>query len=466
MKASLQLKMGQQLQLTPQLKQAIRLLQLSSFDLQQEIQEVLSSNPMLEAEEQTPEQPDSPEIIEARNTLEDQELQWSMLDYNTSYNSNFDQPDYNIDNIKASTDSLQNHLAWQLGLTSMSDQDRAIATMILDAINEDGQLSLSLNDLQQALKQEGYTLEKAEIEAVRHLIQHFDPVGCAFYTLADCLLAQLDQLQDNYPHLELTRQIVASDLEALAQHQYPYLLKKYLMDDKVLESIIHTIQALHPKPGYLINQSMPDYVIPDVIIKKVGAEWQISLNQSVLPKISINEGYANLINRSNSALDSQFLKHNLQEAKWFLRSIESRQETLYKVTKAILTFQNDFFEHGEEAMKPLVLKDVADAIGMHESTVSRVTTQKYAHTPRGVFELKYFFSSAVGDERQGETSSTAIKATIKTLVSQENKEKPLSDDKLSSLLEAKGMHVARRTISKYREEIGIPPSRERKIFLQ
>ncbi|KTD23988.1 MULTISPECIES: RNA polymerase factor sigma-54 [Legionella] len=460
MKPSLQLSISQQLTLTPQLQQAIRLLQLSTIDLQQEIQQVVESNPMLEIIPN--EEKEEPRAENKQNLDEFTDFQWSQL-YNTSKKASFEDIDINYENLYSTTTNLQDHLRWQLDLTPMSDVDRVIATSIIDAIDDDGFLTLSLAELHASLDSETHPLDLEEIEVVRHRLQHFDPVGCASYNLAETLLIQLDQLPTN-ADVDLAKQIIRNDIELLGQHNYRQLMKNHQIDEAHLDKALQIIQRLNPKPGNLIQQEVTEYIIPDITVKKIDGLWQASLNPSTLPRLSINNHYASLIQRADNSADNQFLKNNLQEARWFLKSIQSRQETLLKVARCIVEYQQDFLEHGEEAMKPLILNDVAQALDMHESTISRVTTQKFMHTPRGVFELKYFFSSHVGTISGGECSSTAIRAVIKKLIAAENRKKPLSDSKIAQLIGEQGIQVARRTVAKYREAMGIAPSNERKTI--
>ncbi|WP_419420222.1 RNA polymerase factor sigma-54 [Legionella sp. D16C41] len=460
MKPSLQLSISQQLTLTPQLQQAIRLLQLSTLDLQQEIQQIVESNPMLEVlpnEER--------EEINNRNeqNIEDNDFQWSQL-YNLNKRNNFEDTDVNYENLYCTTTNLQEHLRWQLELTPMSDIDRVIATAIIDAIDDDGFLTVSVNDLHASLNSDSYPLDIEEIEAVRHRLQLFDPVGCATLNLAESLLAQLSQFSDSDKDIELTKTIIKNDLELLGQHNYRQLIKNYHVNEATILQVLQIIQALHPKPGSLIQQNNIEYIIPDVIVKKIDSTWQVYLNQNTLPRLTINNQYAAMIQRANTSADNQFLKNNLQEARWFLKSIQSRQETLLKVARCIVDRQTEFLEHGEEAMKPLILNDIATTLNMHESTISRVTTKKFMHTPRGVFELKYFFSSHVATANGGECSSTAIRAVIKKIIASENRQKPLSDSKIAQLISEQGIKVARRTVAKYREAMCIAPSNERKII--
>lgn len=462
MKQSLQLSIGQHLTLTPQLQQAIRLLQLSTIDLQQEIQAIIESNPMLEA---TPVEEREEHSAQLARQQQDEfnDFQWSQL-YQSNKNTHFDEPDYNLDNLHCTTMNLLDHLRWQLELSPMSDIDRVIATTLIDAINEDGFLTISPTELHTSLNSEDFPIDLDEVEAVRHKIQLFDPVGCACINLAETLLVQVNQLELVPERLALIKKIISEDMELLGQHNYKQLTKNHQISEKVIDELLQIIQGLHPKPGNLINQDIAEYIVPDITVKKINNDWKVYLNQGVLPHLSINNQYASLIQRADNSIDNQFLKNNLQEARWFLKSIQSRQETLLKVANCIVEYQKGFLEFGEEAMKPLVLNDIALALDMHESTISRVTTQKFMHTPRGVFELKYFFSSHVNMDNGGECSSTAIRAVIKKLILAENRKKPLSDSKIADLIAQQGIKVARRTIAKYREAMGIAPSNERKVI--
>ncbi|MCE0724709.1 MULTISPECIES: RNA polymerase factor sigma-54 [Legionella] len=464
MKPSLQLSIGQHLTLTPQLQQAIRLLQLSTIDLQQEIQLIVESNPMLEATPNEDKEEFGPNEAKQQNNDESYDFQWSELYQSPNKRTSFEDNDYNFDNLHCTTTNLKDHLRWQLELSPMSDIDRAIATTIIDAVNSDGILTMSIPELHAILTSDEHPLDLDEINAVRHRLQLFDPVGCASTSLAEALLVQLEQLSLDAEHLALTKKIITEDIELLAQHNYKQLMKNHQITEKTINEVLKTIQGLNPKPGNLIHEDITEYIIPDLTVKKVNNKWRVQLNQSVLPHLSINSQYASLIQRADNSADNQFLKNNLQEARWFLKSIQSRQETLLKVATCIMEYQQGFLEFGEEAMKPLILNDVASALDMHESTISRVTTQKFIHTPRGVFELKYFFSSHVNTNAGDECSSTAIRAVIKKLISAENRKKPLSDSKITQLLEEQGIKVARRTVAKYREAMGIAPSNERKII--
>jgi len=487
MKASLQLKMGQQLTMTPQLQQAIRLLQLSTLDLQQEIQEALDSNPMLEEEQLHHDEPventqdnDAENPQEPAPSDEAQELsdQWSddkmpdELPLDSQWDDTFQataapassQPasdDFDYDARHATTDDLQAHLEWQLNLTPMSEVDMEIATMLIDGVDPDGYLHTSIDDVIGALDSEP-GVEDDEVCAVLKRLQQFDPPGVFARDLPECLRLQLQQLPEDTPWRKEAEHIVTEHIQLLGNHDYTTLMRKTRIREDELRLVLELIKTLNPKPGAGISSEEPEYVVPDVLVRNIRDEWRVELNPDIAPKLRVNADYASLIRRADNSADNTFLKDHLQEARWFIKSLQSRNDTLLKVATKIVEYQLDFFEEGEEAMKPLVLHDIAEAVGMHESTISRVTTQKYMHTPRGIFELKYFFSSHVSTDSGGECSSTAIRAMIKKLIADENPRKPYSDNKISTILGEKGIKVARRTVAKYREAMMIPPSNERK----
>ncbi|TKB51234.1 RNA polymerase factor sigma-54 [Ferrimonas sediminicola] len=482
MKTSLQLKLGQQLTMTPQLQQAIRLLQLSTLDLQQEIQEALDANPLLEVEEEfNPANPDTPDLGGGGDELEpapeaasldtsealsqtdlpdDLQVDTSWDEYYTSSPAPMASREDDMPFQGSTSDSLQDHLLWQMELTPMSDTDRAIAVAIIDATDERGYLTQSAEDILEA--QGDDELELDEVEAVLKRVQRFDPVGVCARDLAECLLVQLSQFDASTPWLAEAKMLIRDHMDLLANRDFRGLMRKTRLKEEELKEAMALIQTLNPRPGSALVSDNDQYVIPDVAVSKRKGRWVVELNPDTMPKIRINEQYAALSRNSRSSADSQFVRGHLQEAKWFLKSLESRNDTLLKVANCIVQFQQGFLEYGDEAMKPMVLNDVAEAVDMHESTISRVTTQKYMHTPRGIFELKYFFSSHVSTDSGGECSSTAIRALIKKLVAAENPKKPLSDSKMAELLAEQGIKVARRTIAKYREALGIAPSNQRK----
>lgn len=506
MKQSLQLKLGQQLTMTPQLQQAIRLLQLSTLDLQHEIQEALDSNPMLETSEDdfdgSSEKSDSDasgeqdsknsasseekapkEASEERveNSDNSGELEWNDdipkdLAVDTNWDDIYqtsgpatglarndeDDPDY--ESRRGNSESLQDYLSWQLNLTPMSDSDKEIAEAIIDAVEPSGMLCQSAEEIHSGLAAHNEELELDEVIAVLHRVQQFDPPGVASQSVRECLLIQLRQFEidQDTPELKLAKAVVDQYLDVLAARDFKQLMRKLKVKEQELQAAIAVIQGLNPRPGESIGGDSTEYVIPDVFVTKENERWTVRLNPDIAPKLRINSGYASLVKRADTSSDNTFLRDNLQEARWFLKSLQSRNETLLKVSTCIVEKQQGFLDQGPEAMRPMVLHDVAEAVEMHESTISRVTTQKFMHTPQGIFELKYFFSSHVATDSGGECSSTAIRAIIKKLVAAENARKPLSDSKITDILAEQGIKVARRTIAKYRESLNIPPSNERK----
>ncbi|MEO9274100.1 RNA polymerase factor sigma-54 [Marinomonas sp. 5E14-1] len=490
MKQSLQLKLGQQLTMTPQLQQAIRLLQLSTLDLKQEIHEFLESNPLLELDDDEQGQVEAPASIESKSTAETPDIntseearvesEWTeSIPEELSIDSNWDdtyqssaaisdnnnyEGDSDFESRNAPAESIQDHLIWQLNLTHMSDRDIEIAYAIIECVQPDGYLSITPNDICESLSTELEELEIEEVMAVQHRLQRFDPIGVCSTDLRDCLLVQLEAFQ-NHPLYKSTHNLIDNYLPLLGSRDFAQLSRKTKLKDEALKEVVCLIQQLNPRPGSVIDADDTDYVIPDVSVKKRNGSWQVELNNDALPPVKINETYSAMASTASTPEDASYIKTSLQEAKWFMKSLQSRNETLLKVASCIVSRQIDFFELGEEAMKPMVLHDVAEEVGMHESTISRVTTQKYIHTPKGIFELKYFFSSHVNTASGGECSSTAIRAMIKKLVTDEPAKKPLSDNKLATILADQGIQVARRTVAKYREAMNIPPSNERKRLI-
>ena len=539
MKPSLQLKIGQHLTMTPQLQQAIRLLQLSTLDLQTEIQEALESNPLLEMEETrsdsndgdsgsdaessvsssnddftdlidfaktsdyttTTDTPSTQNADEISVDLEGKEMPTELpvdSDWDTMFdgvagssgNGSSEDDDYDFESRNSAPESIYDNLLWQLNLTHMSDMDRVIAMTIIEAIDTKGYLTQSVEEIRDAVlsqqdivadivamqlqeleamgvqlqpeeDDDGTAISLQEVLAVLHRVQQFDPPGVAARDLRECLLIQLRQLPKS-PDREDAILLVDQFLEALASRDFTLIMRKSRLTEARLKCAIALVQTLNPYPGSSVEADETQYVVPDVIVRKDKGRWRVELNPEATPRLKVNSSYASLIQRADNSSDNTFLKNNLQEARWFIKSLQSRNETLLKVATKIVEHQIGFLEHGEEAMKPLVLHDIAEAVSMHESTISRVTTQKYMHTPKGVFELKYFFSSHVSTGSGGECSSTAIRAIIKKLISAENPRKPLSDSKIADILAEQDIQVARRTIAKYREAMLIPPSNERK----
>jgi RNA polymerase sigma-54 factor len=510
MKASLQLKLGQSLTMTPQLQQAIRLLQLSTLDLQQEIQQALESNPLLETsddddqtealsaddnqnQDTTPNEtstdnsadtsadaastdwdenetgPDWQSENEIPDTLPDDlpvDTAWEDVYQSAPAPAarNDDENDHDFETRNSPAETLRDHLEWQLNLTPLSERDQAIAHALMDAVDERGYLTSSLDEIYAGLTDETDEdpLEMDEVEAVLRRLQYFDPPGVFARDLQDCLLIQLNQMPPDTPWLAQARLVITHYINLLGNRDYAQLLRRSRLKEEQLRDVLALITSLNPRPGDIIDRTEPDYVIPDVIVRKHNGRWRVELNPEIAPRIRVNASYASLIKRADSSADNTYLRDQLQEAKWFIKSLQSRNETLLKVATRIVEYQQGFLDYGEEAMKPLILSDIAQIVEMHESTISRVTTQKYMHTPRGIFELKYFFSSHVSTDEGGECSSTAIRAMIKKLIAAETPKKPLSDSKIAAMLGEQGINVARRTVAKYREAMHIPPSNERK----
>ena len=352
-------------------------------------------------------------------------------------------------------------MLWQLNLTQTSDKDRAIAVAIIDALDDDGYLTCSLDEIAESVGGEIDT-ETDEIEAVLHLIQSLDPAGVGARDLGECLLLQLEQLDEDTTYLDKAKELVGKHLQVMGARDFNQLMRKLRVNQDDLQQIITLIQSLSPRPGSSIQNTKTEYIVPDVYVRKEKGVWKVELNTDVIPQLRINSTYASMIRRADNSADNTSLKSHLQEARWFIKSLRSRSETLLRVASTIVEKQRAFLEHGEEAMKPMVLHDIAELLGLHESTISRVTTRKYMHTPRGIYELKYFFSSQVSTDEGGSASSTAIRALIKKLINEEPHKKPLSDSKIADILSSQGIRVARRTVAKYREAMAIPPSNERK----
>ena len=449
-------------------------MQLSTLELQQELQQALESNPLLEQidtheeidtrETQDSETLDTADALEQKEMPEELPLDASWDTIYTAGTPSGTSGDYIDDELPVyqgeTTQTLQDYLMWQVELTPFSDTDRAIATSIVDAVDDTGYLTVPLEDILESMGDEEIDID--EVEAVLKRIQRFDPVGVAAKDLRDCLLIQLSQFDKTTPWLEEARLIISDHLDILANHDFRTLMRVTRLKEDVLKEAVNLIQSLDPRPGQSIQTGEPEYVIPDVLVRKHNGHWTVELNSDSIPRLQINQHYASMCNNARNDGDSQFIRSNLQDAKWLIKSLESRNDTLLRVSRCIVEQQQAFFEQGEEYMKPMVLADIAQAVEMHESTISRVTTQKYLHSPRGIFELKYFFSSHVNTEGGGEASSTAIRALVKKLIAAENPAKPLSDSKLTSLLSEQGIMVARRTVAKYRESLSIPPSNQRK----
>lgn len=535
MKQSLSIKLGQQLKMTPQLQQAIRLLQLSALELEQEIQSSIDSNPMLEAEDDFGEAgdvdgSDLSDAAQEQTTDFDDSAEFETSDIDSFGDSTQDDPDnqllaqdqademisvsdndISIDGLGESEvsdqlheplaedipvdsnwddiypqspasgaadadfdpnanrsveETLESHLLWQLNLTPMAASDRVIATAIIDAINEDGMLGATVEELCATLANNVDPSEvpptEDEVLEILKRVQQFDPVGVAARDIRECLLLQLDGLSEETPWLAQARSLVDLHLDLLGSKDFATLVRRTGLSEHELSQVVALIRTLQPRPGAALLAEQSDYEIPDVLVRKENGRWLVELNPETLPRVRLNTTYASLIKEVNAGPDKDYLKDNLQEAKWFLKSLQTRHDTLLKVATKIVEVQRDFLEYGAEAMKPLILADIAEQVDLHESTISRVTNRKYLATPQGLYELKYFFSSHVGTASGGEVSSTAIRAIIRKVTAEENPRKPLSDNKIAAILAEQNINVARRTVAKYRESMSIPPSNERK----
>ena len=478
MKQSLNLRLGQQLTMTPQLQQAIKLLQMSTLDLQQEIQQALESNIMLEINDE--ESGSREGLISTEKKLENTESYTSegsqtnipdelpidsswddIYETSSSPGLNNNEP-VEFESQRSNSSTLLDHLLWQLELTPFSERDHAIAMAVIDSVNEDGYLSSSPEDIFEGLQNQFDDLEFDEFNAVLHRVQQFEPSGVAAIDLSDCLRLQLLQLPESTPYRAEALVVVTRYLKLLATQEQTKLIRKLEVTERQLTEVVALIRTLDPRPGAQIQESDSEYVIPDVYVAKHNDVWQVNLNPDIAPKLRINPFYSNLIKRADNSKDNVCMKDHLQEAKWFIKNLHNRNDTLLRVARSIVEKQTGFLDHGSIAMKPMVLRDIAEELKLHESTISRVTTHKYMHTPNGIIDFKYFFSSHVSTKDGGECSSTAIRSFIKELIDNENQGRPLSDSKIADFLQAKGINVARRTIAKYREAMLISSSSQRK----
>ncbi|HEX5210038.1 MAG TPA: RNA polymerase factor sigma-54 [Steroidobacteraceae bacterium] len=473
LKPSLQLKLGQQLTMTPQLQQAIRLLQLPALELQAHIRELLETNVMLEPmddgheeslETSTLENATAPEPIEPPTTPRESAVEvldegWgdqSVGPAETSWSG--DDDDRQQEFADAAGQSLQEYLLWQLELVRLEPRELAIARAIVDAISDDGYLTEPLEEIANTLRPEIHC-DAAEVESALAGVQALDPPGIGARSVGECIELQLRQLDPSTPGFNAAVEIARHHLERIAGRELAVVKRELRASDEDLACALALVRSCHPRPGATVSAGAAEYVVPDVFVRRTEHGWAVEINSATLPRVRLNQSYASLIGRNASHAT---MRAQLQEARWLLKSLEIRHETLIKVARSIVERQTAFLEHGEEHMRPMILKDIAEAIGMHESTISRVTSGKYMHTPRGVFELRYFFSSHVEGADGSGTSSTAIRAKIRKLVKDEEAESPLSDGRIAELLSAEGIPVARRTVAKYREAMGIPPSNERR----
>ncbi|SAL21984.1 RNA polymerase factor sigma-54 [Caballeronia telluris] len=499
MKASLQLRLSQHLALTPQLQQSIRLLQLSTLELQQEVAMAVAQNPLLENEDDwiasplrvaadgslitsantssappeplmnngstsstsTSERSESgePQGVDEYNGLGADSNSWNLEDYGRS-NTGSDDDDLPPLQIHESTTTLRDHLTAQLRMTQANQRDRALITFLIESLDEDGYLTSSLEEVQADLPDE-LEVDVDELSAALALLQSFDPPGVGGRSASECLKLQLLRL-DSSATRTLALEIVTHHLELLAARDFTRLRKQLKASDDALRDAHALIRSLEPFPGAAYGKSEADYVVPDILVRKTTGGWTAELNPEIVPRLRINHLYANILRNNRGDPGSGSLRQQLQEARWLIKNIQQRFETILRVAQAIVERQKNFFAHGEIAMRPLVLREIADTLGLHESTVSRVTTGKYMLTPFGTLEFKYFFGSHVSTDTGGAASSTAIRALIKQLIGAEDPKSPLSDSRIAELLAEQGFVVARRTVAKYREALKIPAVNLRK----
>ncbi len=474
MKQTLQLKLSQQLTLTPQLQQSIRLLQLSTLELNQELEKFLMENPLLEREDAEPESAPPPPIGAQREEYladggaapasetpagDAGEIDW-YTDAPSAAPRRDDGEESEYPQLAANTPTLSEYLIGQLALTQLSARDKSLVNTLIAALDEGGYLSQSLEEIADMLPQE-LEVGLDELHIALHHLQSLDPTGVGARTPAECLELQLKALPADTPARDLALAIVHTHLDALAAHDFGRLKRQLHCDEGGLREAQHLIQSLNPHPGSEYCASETRYIVPDVIVRKVKNAWIVSLNPDAMPKLRINRMYAEILQSKQYSAGAQ-MSNQLQEARWLIKNVQQRFDTILRVAQAIVEQQRHFFDHGEVAMRPLVLREIAETLGLHESTVSRVTTQKFMATPRGIFELKYFFGSHVATESGGACSATAIRALLKQLVHAEDCKRPLSDSKISQILGEQGIMVARRTIAKYRESLNIPPVSLRK----
>ena len=458
LKPSLQLKLGQSLTMTPQLQQAIRLLQLPILDLNAQIQEALEENIMLEMEDLPDVPRTSSDTTAEVETIKADEL-WQTRAAERSQDGGWNGEGRPISEFAdESGETLHEHLYWQLEIENFTMREALIGEALVDSINDDGYLTADIDEIISSLhEQPPVTAEEAEAALAK--LQRLDPVGVGARSLSECIIRQIEQLDPKTPGYQLALDIADGHLDLVAARDYGELRRSLRTSEEKLHEALALVRGCNPRPGLAISPAAAQYVIPDVFVRKVDNRWQVEVSPTGVPRLSVNQQYAKLLRGSG---EHAVLKSQLQEARWLIRSLEIRNETLLKVATSIVARQVSFLEHGDEAMKPMVLRDVAEEIGMHESTISRVTTNKYMHTPRGVFEFKYFFSSHLASASGEDQSSTSVRAKIRKLIAAENTAKPLSDSKITNLLKNEGISVARRTVAKYREAMNISSSSDRR----
>ncbi len=469
MKASLQLRMSQQLTLTPQLQQSIRLLQLSTVDMQQEVARMLEENPMLELSDETAfsqtesrtesgqdEQRES--SSEEREDRDDDAMDWNSPSHGAD-DENEDYPEH-----AALQASMREHLHALLSVSKHDERDKMIIGMLIDALDERGYMAQDLTELAELLQKDQpndeQTITLDDLETALVQLQYLDGPGIGARNLGECLALQLKALPEDTPERDLALRLVTQHLELVAAHDFSRIKKTLRCTDEQLRQAQNLILSLNPKPGEAFDSSVADFVVPDVIVERHKEKWRVRLNASAMPRLRVNQLYASLLQQKDEKSGS--MAAQLQEASWLVKSLRQRFETILQVAQAIVERQGAFLEHGEIAMRPLVLREIADALELHESTVSRATTQKFMRTPRGIYEFKYFFGSGLVTESGGICSSASIRELIKQLVSNEDPCKPLTDGRMSEILAQQGFKVARRTIAKYREAMHILPVNLRK----
>ena len=472
MKHSLQLRQSQQLTLTPQLQQAIKLLQLSTLEINQETARLLDENPFLDREDDNanqtysgsnsgdaPSAASSSESTTADTESRSDDHEWPEPSFAAS-SASPDDEDENYGEVAADRPSLREHLLWELNMSQLDARDKKIIGLLIDALDENAYLSQPLEEIAELLPQElDITLDDLETALVQ--LQHLDAPGIGARNLGECLALQLQATPEDVPGRDLALAIVTRHLDLLAARDFNKLKKALHCDDEALRCAQDLIVHLQPKPGMAFEQRAADYVVPDVLVERHGGIWRARLNPEAMPRLRVNQVYASILQQRGDG-NAQGMVTQLQEARWFIKNLQQRFETILRVSQAIVERQRQFFEHGDIAMRPLVLREIAEQLELHESTISRVTTQKFMHTPRGIYEFKYFFGSGLATEAGGACSSTAIRALIKQLVSQEDAQHPLSDSRMSEILALQGILVARRTVAKYRDLLNILPVNLRK----
>lgn len=477
LKQGLSVKIGQSLSMTPQLQQAIRLLQLSSVELQQEIQENIDTNPLLErAEESNTELSANDESTTESGSTDDANVIPEELNLDTDWDEVYD-PAWKtsnshsetsasdlIDTIHSKPSTLKDHIQEQVDLSQLSPIDKEIASTIISYIDANGFLTETATQIFESLE-EKLLIEEDEVDAVLQFIQSLDPIGIGARSLSEALLLQLKHYYQQHELYTAAKKLLEKHLDLIEKRDYIGIKKTLKLGAGGIEDLMHLIQSLNPNPGDVFGEQVADYITPDVYVRKIKGSWVVTLNQETVPELKINHYYSDMISSVANKNDRDYLKNNMQQARWFIKSIDNRNSTILNVAKAIVERQTAFLQYGEEAMKPMILKDLAEQLELHESTISRVTTHKYMYTPRGVYEFKYFFSSHVSTSTGGACSATAIQAMIKKLITEEEAKKPLSDSKLTNLLKEQGINVARRTVAKYREAMNIPSSHERKTLV-